>query len=104
MSQQNGEPRPPAESRLLDSDERFQSLVEAAGDYAVVTLDPAFRVAEWNSGAERLLGWPASEIAGKPASHFLPAMPMQDRRQAAQCIRRDGSAFQGQVNTTTFHN
>jgi PAS domain S-box-containing protein len=103
MSQQNGEPRPPAESRLLDTDERFQSFVEAAEDYAIVTLDPDFRVAEWSSGAERLLGWPASEIAGKPASHFLPAMPMQDGRRAAQCIRRDGSGFQAQITTTEFH-
>lgn len=104
MSQQNGESGPSAGPSLLDSDERFQSLLDAAADYAIIVLDPGLRVADWNSGAERLMGWPASEIVGKPASLLLPAMPIQDsRQQAARCIRRDGSGFPAQVTIRTFH-
>jgi PAS domain S-box-containing protein len=104
MSQQNGESGPSTGPSLLDSDERFQSLLDTAADYAIIVLDPGLRVADWNSGAERLLGWPSSEIVGKPASLLLPAMPIQDsRQQAARCIRRDGSGFPAQVTIRTFH-
>ena len=46
--------------------ERFHLLVDAVTDYAIYMLDPAGHVASWNSGAERLKGYSATEIIGQP--------------------------------------
>ena len=39
------------------SQERFRLMVESIRDYAIVMLDPEGRVASWNVGAERILGY-----------------------------------------------
>jgi PAS domain S-box-containing protein len=42
----------------------LENVVENSRD-AIVTTDPAGNVAIWNAGAERMLGWPSSEIVGQ---------------------------------------
>jgi two-component system, NtrC family, sensor kinase len=49
-----------------ESEESFRLLVEGVKDSAIFMLDPEGVVARWNAGAERLLGYDASEIVGKP--------------------------------------
>src|SRR5262245_27945106 len=39
----------------------------------VIGVDHQRRVALWNAAAERLLGWPAAEVAGKPD----PSVPLE---------------------------
>jgi PAS domain S-box-containing protein len=51
---------------------RFQLLVESVKDYAIFILDIGGRVATWNTGAERIKGYRASEIIGKHFSVFYP--------------------------------
>ncbi len=50
----------------LERDIREQRLIDAAQDYAIYELDRNGRILTWNKGAERLKGWKASEIVGKP--------------------------------------
>jgi PAS domain S-box-containing protein len=45
-------------------------LVDALQDYAIILLDPEGRVVSWNSGAERIKGWHAEEILGRPQVVF----------------------------------
>ena len=45
-------------------------MVESIRDYAIVMLDPDGRVASWNVGAERILGYQASEILGRNHEQF----------------------------------
>jgi PAS domain S-box-containing protein len=45
-------------------------LVDALQDYAIILLDPEGRVVSWNSGAERIKGWRADEILGRPQHVF----------------------------------
>ncbi|HXA27116.1 MAG TPA: diguanylate cyclase [Candidatus Angelobacter sp.] len=47
-----------------DDTERMRALVSAS-TLALVMLDPAGRVVSWNSGAERLMGYPAGDIVGR---------------------------------------
>ncbi|HWI58257.1 MAG TPA: PAS domain S-box protein, partial [Bacillota bacterium] len=60
-----------AEQELRASEERFRLLVESVKDYAIFMLDPQGRVATWNAGAQRIKGYQAEEIIGKPYSCFF---------------------------------
>src|ERR1700755_583641 len=60
------------ESRLdgLADARRLQQLIDAIVDYAIYMIDVDGTVRSWNSGAERLKGYSADEIIGKPFSSF----------------------------------
>jgi PAS domain-containing protein len=55
---------------LRQSEERFRLLVEGVRDYAIFMLDPEGRVATWNEGAQRTMGYEAQEITGEHLSVF----------------------------------
>lgn len=107
------------QSRVLDevrrSEQRFRALVEAAHEYAIMVLDREGRVTNWNSGAERLLGYTPEEIEGIHFSRFFTredieaGMPAQELRKAETAgraddqnwlVRRDGSCFWADGVTT----
>ena len=44
----------------------FRALVEGVKDYAILMVSPEGRVMSWNVGAERLTGYPAGDILGRP--------------------------------------
>ncbi len=64
--------RKQAEASLRESEDRFQLLVNSVHDYAIFMLDPEGRVATWNLGAQRILGYTAEEIVGQHVSRFAP--------------------------------
>ena len=49
---------------------RLQLLIDAIVDYAIYMIDVDGTVRTWNSGAERVKGYSADEIIGKPFSSF----------------------------------
>ena len=55
---------------LATDADRFRLLVEAVTDYAIYMLDPEGTVTSWNSGAQRIKGYEASEIIGRHFSTF----------------------------------
>ena len=59
-----------ANQELVQSEERFRSLVASVKDYAIFMLDPQGRVSSWNEGAERIKGYSPSEIIGEHFSRF----------------------------------
>ncbi|HEX6690595.1 MAG TPA: MASE1 domain-containing protein, partial [Burkholderiales bacterium] len=59
-----------AEGMLLESERRFRLMVESVVDYAIFGLDADGRVASWNAGAERILGYRADEIVGGQLARF----------------------------------
>ncbi|HEV2856105.1 MAG TPA: ATP-binding protein [Thermoanaerobaculia bacterium] len=100
---------------LLESREGFRLLVESVQDFAVFTLDLEGRVATWNAGAERLLGYRDGEIVGHDFARFFTAddvekgAPAQELKTAlAQGrasddrwhVRKDGTYFFGNGVTT----
>ena len=61
-----------AEMALRASEARLRNLTDSAVD-AIVTADTEGRVLTWNRGAERLFGYAAGEIIGRPVSALMPA-------------------------------
>ena len=61
-----------------------ESLISAS-PLAIVTLDAATNVWSWNNAAERLFGWNAGEVWGKP----LPIVPETDRENSRVMIGRE---------------
>lgn len=58
-------PRPTDRERFL------KAVLESAVDFAIISLDLDGMVTSWNAGAERILGWTAEEIRGRPADVFF---------------------------------
>ena len=99
------------------ADAQFRLLVESVSDYAIFLLDTAGRVMSWNPGAERIKGYAASEIIGRPNSVFYPVedrttgKPEQLLRRAERegrvqdegwRVRKDGSRFWADVVLTAL--
>jgi PAS domain S-box-containing protein len=87
---------------------RLQLLIDAIVDYAIYMIDVDGIVRSWNSGAERLKGYPADEIIGQSFSSFYSpedrakGLPQTALRIAAETgrfssegwrVRKDGSRF-----------
>jgi len=96
-------------TRMLgESERRFRLMVESVIDYAIFMLDSDGRVASWNAGAQRILGYSADEIVGQSLSQFysreelergepqveLGAAKAEGRfEQEGWRVRKDGSTF-----------
>ncbi|HET7197555.1 MAG TPA: PAS domain S-box protein [Burkholderiales bacterium] len=103
------------EETLRQSEERFRLLVEAVKDYAIFLLDADGRVVSWNSGAERIKGYGASEVIGQHFAMFYPEEARRRRWPEQQLaaarehgryedeslrVRKDGSTFWAHVIMT----
>jgi PAS domain S-box-containing protein len=74
------------------TDEQFRLLVQSVTDCAIFLLDRSGRVISWNEGAERIKGYSAEEIVGRPIAVFYPP---EDRdagkpEQGLNCAEREG--------------
>ena len=92
----------------LDDARRLQLLVQSVTDYAIYLLSIDGRVLTWNSGAEKLKGYPAEEIIGRSFSDFYTpedrelGIPQKGLEIAARTgrfeiegwrVRKDGTRF-----------
>jgi two-component system sensor kinase FixL len=57
---------------LRDSNARLQSIIDSAVD-GIIVIDAQGRVEAFNRGAERLFGYPESEIIGRNVSVLMPS-------------------------------
>jgi PAS domain S-box-containing protein len=100
--------KPQSKLDRVDDTRRLQLLVDAIVDYAIYMIDLDGTVRTWNSGAERLKGYSASEIIGKPFSSFytpedrargLPQAALKAATETGRFssegwrVRKDGSRF-----------
>ncbi len=101
-----------AQLAALENERRFRLLVQGVTDYAIFMLDPQGRVANWNTGAQRIKGYSEEEIVGSHFSRFytpedleaqipLKALTTAERegRFLAEGwrLRKDGSRFWASV-------
>jgi len=104
-----------AEETLHGQEERLRLFVTAVQDYALFMLDTGGYVATWNTGAERIKGYKASEIIGQHFSVFYPEEDLRAGKPAMELevasrvgrfedygwrIRKDGSRFWANVVIT----
>lgn len=97
------------------TEEAWQLLMESVKDFAIILLDPDGRIASWNEGAARLLGFHADEMIGRPLDHlFIPEdrarnLPAEELRRASMVgrstddnwlQRKDGTRFWASGVTT----
>jgi PAS domain S-box-containing protein len=106
-----------AEERLRRSEERFRLLVEWVQDYAIVMLEPDGRLASWNLGAQRITGYDAEEVIGRPIGMLYtpgdieagrPELQLQLARDEGRAVdegwrlRKDGTRFWASVVLTAL--
>jgi PAS domain S-box-containing protein len=97
---------------LETSERQLRLLIEGVVDYAIFMLDPNGIVTNWNTGAQRIKGYSASEIVGHHFSRFytledretgLPARALEHARQHGRYeaegwrMRKDGTRFWASV-------
>jgi PAS domain S-box-containing protein len=100
------------EEELRRGEARFGVLVNSVVDYGIIMLDTEGRISSWNTGAERILGYAASEVLGRHFSVFYYpedvklGKPQQEIESASSIgrqedegwrIRKDGSRFWANV-------
>ena len=101
----------------VESNQRFESLVDAVEEYAIFLLDTEGHVVSWNEGAERIKGYDEAEIIGEHFSVFYTDedraadVPQQNLTRAREtgvvedegwCLRADGSTFWADVTITAI--
>jgi len=101
-----------------ESEEGFRALIEGVTDCAICLLDEQGLVARWNSGAERIQGYPSVEVLhkdfemfftrqeqenGRPKEHLTHAAQSGRHEDEGWRIRRDGSLFWANVIITSLH-
>lgn len=95
------------------SEARENRLIDAARDFAIYELDREGQILTWNKGAERLKGWKAEEVIGKPYTILhtpesrATNAPGRELKIAAETgrfeeqaprMRKDGSVFAAHVS------
>ena len=91
----------------------YQQMIESVTDYMVVRLDEDGAVKSWHRGAERVTGYAAEEVLGRPVSLFYTEEDLASRqlevelRSAAEQgryetegwrVRKDGTRFWASVS------
>jgi PAS domain S-box-containing protein len=97
--------------------EQIRIIIEGARDYAIYMLDPDGKIATWNAGAERIYGYPTSEIVGQHFARFYTADDIASRKpwhemevvntdgryeEEGWRVRKDGSRFWANVIITAL--
>lgn len=116
-AQQEIEERRRAERSARETEERFRLLVDAAGDYAIILLDPDGRIASWNDGAKRILGFTEADAVGLPVDRLyssedaaagVPATELHRAQEAGSVpderwyVRKDGTRFWASGHTVAL--
>lgn len=106
--------REESEQGIRRSEKSLRALIDGVFDEALMTVDPGGHVISWNTGAERIFGYPAEQIIGRHYSVLYPrgwpvvgsvadaeaaAAPSHETWQ----VRQDGRRFWASVTVTAMH-
>lgn len=103
---------------LKISEERYHRMISEVRDYAILLLSKEGNVQNWNTGAELIKGYKASEIVGRSFKVFytqddidrgLPDRLLAEAELHGRAMtegwrkRKDGSKFWGSIVITSLH-
>ena len=85
---------------LAASERRQRAVFDSAIDFGIVVTDCDGLVTDWNTGAERVLGWTAGEMRGQPADRiFTPEDRADGRVETEMRLARD----EGRASDERWH-
>jgi PAS domain S-box-containing protein len=70
-----------------DSDEFLAAIIDSSSD-AILSKDLEGRITSWNKGAERMFGYTAAEVIGKPVTMLFPPERYDEEPKILERIRR----------------
>lgn len=103
---------------LRKSEERYHRMIAEVQDYAIILLNEAGEIQNWNAGAEKIKGYKAEEVLGKNFRIFyqpedqrcglpetLIARAVNTGRAAHEGwrLKKDGTLFWGSIVITALH-
>jgi PAS domain S-box-containing protein len=71
----------------VNASQRIVAIVESSDD-AIISKDLNGTIATWNRGAERIFGYVAEEVIGKPITILIPPDRYQEETEIIEHIRR----------------
>lgn len=83
-------------SQLHEANARFESMLNAATQVAIIATDPQGTITMFNPGAENLLGHAASDMIGlrTPEAFHLPEEVKARGRELTEALGRDVTGFE----------
>jgi PAS domain S-box-containing protein len=110
--------RQKTESKLLESENRFRTLINCTKDLAIFTIDKKGTILDWYEGAHKIKGYSTKEVVGKNISMFYtpeatahkePQLNLQLAAEQGRLetqgwrVRKDGSVFWADVLITAIY-
>lgn len=85
---------------LTASESRLRAIIEAATDFAIVTLDADGIIIDWNAGAEQMLGHTRAEVIGQ---HTEIIFTPEDRYAGIPAIEINTARIKGRSLDERWH-
>jgi PAS domain S-box-containing protein len=79
------------EESLRESEQRFRSVAQTAGD-AIITVDSRGRIVFWNHAAEEILGYSPDEAIGKLLTFIMPERFRKDHTKGFKRVVSTGKS------------
>ncbi|WP_246694730.1 PAS domain S-box protein [Methylobacterium sp. WL6] len=89
-----------ATEELREREQRLSLIVEAATDYAILTLDGERAVTSWSAGAAEIFGYDAGEIMGRSADVLFTPEDILAGQPAKELVR---ARMDGQSPDVRWH-
>lgn len=96
------------QDQLGESEHRYRVLVNSISDHAIFMMDAAGCVSYWTPAAERIKGYTAAEIIGKPFATFFTkddrdrGVPESELRIAREQGKAEGSGWRVRSDGSVF--
>jgi PAS domain S-box-containing protein len=85
-----------ARTQGKDHTSYLASLIDNISE-ALISTDPEFKILEWNAAAERMYGWKAAEVIGRPLGEIIQNQYENTTREAAAKALMEAGTWKGEV-------
>jgi PAS domain S-box-containing protein len=79
------------EEALKERERRFRAVTETAND-AIISIDQGGKVVMWNEAAEKIFGYPETEIIGKPLTKIIPKRFRKKHKEGLKHLNKTGAS------------